>query len=85
MLKELKDMKILISCLNHVKSKSYFICSLFLFKRNFNAVIVHPIRLKEFDNKWYLIGFSEHHNSMRTFGLDRIYEPLQLKKKIFKM
>lgn len=53
-------------------------------KRNFNAVIVHPIRLKEFDNKWYLIGFSEHHNSIRTFGLDRIYEPLQLKRKYLK-
>lgn len=50
-------------------------------KRIFNPVIVHPIRLKEFDNKWYLIGFSENHNSIRTFGLDRIYEPLQLKRK----
>ena len=50
-------------------------------KRVFNAVIVHPIRLKEFDNKWYLIGYSESHKSIRTFGLDRIYEPLHLKRK----
>lgn len=50
-------------------------------KRIFKAVIVHPIRLKEFDNKWYLIGYSENHNSIRTFGIDRIYEPILLKRK----
>lgn len=50
-------------------------------KRKFNSVMVHPIRLKEFDNRWYLIGYSENHNSIRTFGLDRIYEPVFLKRK----
>ena len=50
-------------------------------KRVFNAVMVHPIRLKEFENKWYLIGYSERHDSIRTFGLDRIYEPMPLKRK----
>ena len=47
----------------------------------FSSVIVHPIRLKEFDNKWYLIGYSERHEALRTFGLDRIYEPSLLKRK----
>lgn len=50
-------------------------------KRIFNAVLVHPIRLKEFDNKWYLISYSENHKGIRTFGLDRIYEPILLKRK----
>jgi predicted DNA-binding transcriptional regulator YafY len=50
-------------------------------KREYKAVIVHPILLKEFDNRWYLIGFSEYHNSLRTFGFDRIYEPIQVKVK----
>lgn len=49
--------------------------------REFKAVIVHPILLKEFENRWYLIGYSETHNAIRTFGLDRIYEPLFLKRK----
>lgn len=48
--------------------------------RKFNSVIVHPILLKEFQNHWYLVGFSEYHKELRTFGLDRIYEPLLLKK-----
>ncbi|MGL2963907.1 helix-turn-helix transcriptional regulator [Flavobacterium sp. RSB2_4_14] len=50
-------------------------------KREYKSVIVHPILLKEFDNRWYLIGFSEHHNTLRTFGFDRIYEPIPLKRK----
>lgn len=50
-------------------------------KREYKAVIVHPIILKEFDNRWYLIGFSEYHNSLRTFGFDRIYEPIPVKIK----
>jgi predicted DNA-binding transcriptional regulator YafY len=49
--------------------------------RDFNVVLVHPILLKEFENRWYLVAYSESHYSIRTFGLDRIYEPLQLKRK----
>lgn len=50
-------------------------------KREYKSVIVHPILLKEFDNRWYLLGYSEYHNSLRTFGFDRIYEPIALKRK----
>jgi predicted DNA-binding transcriptional regulator YafY len=49
--------------------------------REFKVIIVHPILLKEFENRWYLVGYSEAHQSIRTFGLDRIYEPLHLKRK----
>lgn len=49
--------------------------------REFKVIIVHPVLLKEFENRWYLVGYSESHNSIRTFGLDRIYEPLLLKRK----
>ena len=49
--------------------------------REFKVIIVHPILLKEFENRWYLVAYSESHKSIRTFGLDRIYEPLHLKRK----
>jgi predicted DNA-binding transcriptional regulator YafY len=49
--------------------------------REFKVIIVHPILLKEFENRWYLVGYSESHKSIRTFGLDRIYEPVHLKRK----
>jgi len=49
--------------------------------REFKAIMVHPILLKEFENRWYLVGYSESHHSIRTFGLDRIYEPLLIKRK----
>jgi len=50
-------------------------------KRQFNHIILHPFLIKEFDNRWYVIGFSELHSAIRTFGLDRISEPVLLKKK----
>ena len=50
-------------------------------KREFKSVIVHPVMLKEFENKWYLVGYSESDDGLRTFGFDRIYEPLFLKRK----
>ena len=49
-------------------------------KRRFKAVVVHPVLLKEFDNFWYLLGYSESHKALRTFGFDRIYEPMLLKR-----
>ena len=49
--------------------------------RIFKSVIVHPLILKEFQNNWYLVGHSENHKELRTFGLDRMYEPRLLKRK----
>lgn len=34
--------------------------------------IVHPYHLKEYRNRWYLIGFEEHAKDIRIFGLDRV-------------
>jgi predicted DNA-binding transcriptional regulator YafY len=33
---------------------------------------VHPIMLKEFHNRWYLIGFCKKAQKILTYGLDRI-------------
>ncbi|MCT4582385.1 MAG: WYL domain-containing protein [Flavobacteriales bacterium] len=35
---------------------------------------VHPYLLKEYRNRWYLIGKSELKDKMLTFGLDRVYD-----------
>lgn len=50
------------------------------FKRRFNSIIFHPYLLKEFQNKWYIIGYSENHKEIRSFGMDRVMEPLFLKR-----
>lgn len=49
-------------------------------KRDFNSIVLHPYLLKEFQNRWYIIGYSENHKAIRYFGIDRIMEPLLLKK-----
>ncbi len=50
-------------------------------KRVFNAIVLHPYLLKEFQNRWYIVGYSEKHRAIRNFGLDRVIEPLLINKK----
>jgi len=45
-------------------------------KHKFTSRIIHPMLLKEFDNRWYIVAFSEEHNEIRTFGFDRIHDPV---------
>ena len=49
-------------------------------KRRFSSLTIHPFMIKEFENKWYVLGYSEKHDEIRTFGFDRIYSPIALKK-----
>lgn len=44
---------------------------------------VHPYLLKEYRNRWYLIGKSELKDKILTFGLDRVYE-LEMLSQSFK-
>ena len=50
-------------------------------KQTFSSVILHPVLLKEFQNYWYVLGYSENHRGLRIFGLDRVYDPILLNKK----
>jgi predicted DNA-binding transcriptional regulator YafY len=50
-------------------------------KRQYKHILLHPFLIKEFENRWYVIGFSETHNDIRTFGLDRITNPLLMNTK----
>ncbi len=36
--------------------------------------ILHPYHLKEYRNRWYLVGFHHELKAIRTYGLDRIVE-----------
>lgn len=44
---------------------------------------VQPYLLKEFQNRWYVVGVVSGINEMRTFGLDRISE-LEVREEFFK-
>lgn len=34
--------------------------------------VVHPYLLKEYRNRWYIVGLDDEINEIRTFGLDRV-------------
>lgn len=44
---------------------------------------IQPYLLKEYKNRWYLIGKSELKNKILTFGLDRIYD-IEILSTVFK-
>ena len=48
-------------------------------KRKFSNILLHVYLLKEFQNRWYIIGYSETHQAIRTFGIDRILDPQMVK------
>jgi predicted DNA-binding transcriptional regulator YafY len=48
-----------------------------------NTHIIHPYYLKEYRNRWYIIGYHEEFKGIRTYGLDRIKSILQLSNKTF--
>ena len=46
--------------------------------------IINPYLLKEYQNRWYVVGTIKNSNTVRTFGIDRIQE-LKLHTKSFKV
>lgn len=48
------------------------------FSKKINTHVIHPYYLKEYRNRWYLIGYNEQFNGIRTYGLDRIQSIEQL-------
>ncbi|HAA00665.1 MAG TPA: hypothetical protein DEP18_00370 [Flavobacteriales bacterium] len=45
---------------------------------------LHPYLLKEYRNRWYVIGWSSGDKDMRTFGLERITEAELIKEKYYR-
>lgn len=49
----------------------HFTYTLYGSSRTFSPVF-HPYALKEYDRRWYAVGYAEYANAIRIFGLDRV-------------
>lgn len=45
----------------------------------FSTDVLHPYQLIEFNNYWYIIGYSVTRKTIRVCGLDKIFNPIELK------
>jgi predicted DNA-binding transcriptional regulator YafY len=43
-----------------------------MFGHNPHTVELHPYFVKEFHNRWYVVGYAKEKNDIRTYALDRI-------------
>ncbi|MBW6461189.1 MAG: WYL domain-containing protein [Bacteroidales bacterium] len=53
------------------------------FKTKEELHVVHPYLLKEYHNRWYLIGYNPARKGIRSYGLDRIESMLTAEKEDF--
>ena len=51
------------------------------YREEIHEFTVHPFYLKEYKGRWYLVGYCEERDAMRTFGLERI---LKIEKELLK-
>jgi predicted DNA-binding transcriptional regulator YafY len=47
-------------------------------KKRFQCTVVHTLFIKEFQDRWYVVAYSEKHQAVRVFGLDRVYDPVMV-------
>lgn len=81
-LKGVEYLKILLKAIKDSKMVSFN-------KENYKSekssvYTIQPYLLKEYQNRWYVIGFVPELNELRTFGLDRIDNVTVLKEKFKK-
>lgn len=48
-------------------------------------VLIHPYFIKEYRNRWYLIGLNEHYQKIRTYAYDRMISIEQVDFPVFKI
>jgi len=67
--------ELLMPILDHIQSKRMLGMSYKKFQSDAaKEVLLHPYLLKEYRNRWYVIGWNPERNAYRTYGLDRIQQ-----------
>lgn len=68
----LKGYEYLDNILNAIENRKCIQLDYRVFGQELYTVELHPYFVKEFHNRWYVVGYSVKKNDLRTFALDRI-------------
>lgn len=71
--KGIENLKIILAAISQNR-KLQFVHENF-WRATLKEYVITPLLLKEYENRWYVIGVPEEMNEIRTFGIDRITEP----------
>ena len=67
--------------LEHIRNRQPFTMAYYSMKKDEMFMeTTHPYQLLEFDNRWYLLGYSESEKKVRVYGLERIMPDWHLEK-----
>ncbi len=53
------------------------------YKKTTTQHTLHPYHIKEYQNRWYVVGYTEKYSAIRIFGIDRI-EKIKVLDALFK-
>lgn len=70
--KGIENLKIILAAISQNR-KLQFVHENF-WRATLKEYVITPLLLKEYENRWYVIGVPEGMNEIRTFGIDRITE-----------
>jgi predicted DNA-binding transcriptional regulator YafY len=72
---EVRGSEFLETIIDALKNKEVLNINYRTFESSQNTLhIVHPYLLKEYRNRWYLIGYHDKYKEIRTYGLDRFVD-----------
>jgi len=75
----LKGIEFLGSLFHHILYKHPLCISYHSFKHNAaRDIVVHPYYLKQYNNRWFLLGFGQEYKTLITLALDRMVDIQQV-------
>lgn len=72
--RDMKGLRFLPTLINCVIKRQPVIIDYHPFGREITQWVIHPYYLKQYNNRWFLLGYNDEYDELSTVALDRIEE-----------